>query len=240
MAVVSYYLKPHIRFWIPGQRESTIKITAPKKVEESRVRDITGEEATHRLSFLVDIVDTGGYAIKGMSSSPMRDDLVAEANTITDMFETHRFDELEERIERNENERHKEVLKDMREAIEENEKKYVSELSDSNKIFGEKVIGDGPKTDSSVVVMPEVPEEKKPEEKKSEEKKPEERKPEEKMLEEKPDTVKEDQNENVNEKMVNSSIIGLASNEDYSVATIAKEANRIKRKDDDEVFISLH
>ncbi len=32
----------------------------------------------------------------------------------------------------------------------------------------------------------------------------------------------------------------LANNPDYTVATIAKEANRIKRKDEGEVFISLH
>ena len=36
------------------------------------------------------------------------------------------------------------------------------------------------------------------------------------------------------------SIIELANNSDFSVATIAKEANRINRKEDGEVFISLH
>ena len=35
-AVVSYYLKPHVRIWEPGEPESTIVITAPKKVEENR------------------------------------------------------------------------------------------------------------------------------------------------------------------------------------------------------------
>ena len=48
-ALVSFYLKPRTRLWTPGQKESTIKITAPKKIEESRTRDISGEEATHRL-----------------------------------------------------------------------------------------------------------------------------------------------------------------------------------------------
>jgi len=38
---------------------------------------------------------------------------------------------------------------------------------------------------------------------------------------------------------INNSIIELANNPDFSVATIAKEAKRI-RKDDGEVFISLH
>ena len=90
-ALVSYYLKPRTRLWTAGQRESTIRITAPKKVEESRTRDITGEEATHRLSFLADIVDTGGYAIKGAGANPMREDLIAEANATVDMFESHHF-----------------------------------------------------------------------------------------------------------------------------------------------------
>ena len=30
-AIVSYYLKPRVRKWTPGQRESTIMITVPKK-----------------------------------------------------------------------------------------------------------------------------------------------------------------------------------------------------------------
>ena len=32
----------------------------------------------------------------------------------------------------------------------------------------------------------------------------------------------------------------LANNDEYSVATIAKEANRIKERESGEVFISLH
>ena len=38
----------------------------------------------------------------------------------------------------------------------------------------------------------------------------------------------------------NPSIMELANNSDFSVATIAKEANRIKEKGEGEVFISLH
>ena len=36
------------------------------------------------------------------------------------------------------------------------------------------------------------------------------------------------------------SIIELANNPDFTVATIAKEANRINGKEEGEVFISLH
>ena len=210
-AIVSYYLKPHKRIWTPGQRESTIRITAPKIIEESRVRDITGEEATHRLSFLADIVDTEGYAIKGAGSSSMRDDLVAEANATSDMFENSRFDNLETAIEKEENVRHDEVVKGMREAIarSENIATKEGEQPPIQKRFDDKLAGqatnplDKPNYNSPVVVAPEKPEKVRPEETKH-------------------------------------SIIELANNPDYSVATIEKEAKRIKERGEGEVFISLH
>lgn len=220
-AVVSYYLKPKNRLWVPGQSESTIKITAPKKVEESRTRDITGEEATHRLSFLVDIVDTGGYAIKGASVSPVREDLVAEANTVTDMFENSRFNNIGNAIARNENERHEEVMKEMREAIDRNENFGFVEKKEIKKDNEVAVKPDSqPVADSSVVVKPGAPVVEKPVEKSN--------------------IVKSNQNDNAKEKTVNRSIMELANNTDFSVATIAKEANRINRKEEGEVFISLH
>ena len=90
-ALVSYYLKPRTRRWVPGQRDSTILITAPKIVEDTRTRDISQEEATSRLSFLADIVDSQGYAIKGgIQNNNMRDDLVAEANATADMFDNYK------------------------------------------------------------------------------------------------------------------------------------------------------
>lgn len=85
-ALISFYLRPNRRFWIPGQSDSTIQITAPKKIEKSRVRNISEEEAGHRLSFLAAIVDSEGYAIKN-ASSPMRDEFYAEAYNATDMFD---------------------------------------------------------------------------------------------------------------------------------------------------------
>lgn len=233
-ALVSYYLKPHNRFWTPGQRESTIQITAPKIVEESRVRSITGEEATHRLSFLADVVDTKGYSIKGASSSPMREDLVAEANAANDMFENGRFNSLETAIVREETVRHDEVVKGMREAIQRNDSilngtdsPLIQKRSDEGTIQQQIVaptVNEGPDFNSPVVIMPGAPVEVK--EVKKEEKKPE-KEPEKKV-------------EKVPPAEPNHSIIELANNPDYSVATIAKEAKRIKERDEGEVFISLH
>lgn len=191
-AVASYYLKPRNRVWTPGQRESTIKITAPKKVEEERAREITGEEATHRLSFLADIVDTEGYAIKGIGPNHANAELAKEAMRAPDMFETDGFGRLEDAIVKDENERHAEVVKEMREEIAKHEESLNYESlaeAASETVAAEKKV--------------------------------------EKI--DKPET-----------KSVNPGIIELANNPDFSVATIAKEANRIKEKEEGEVFISLH
>ena len=227
-AIVSYYLKPRTRMWVPGQRDTMIRITAPKKAEESRVRNITGEEATHRLSFLADIVDTGGYAIKGAELSNMREELVAEAKMVEDMFEAPRFNELGGVVAKDENDHRVEVVKEMQEAIKENEDKF--KMLDDNRggenEGGEEVIedgGGGTKTVTDTVI--DVTETEDAGVRRDVEKTGED-------LEEK--------DEKGSPKTVKPSIMELANNTDFSVATIAKEANRINGKDEEEVFISLH
>ena len=220
-AIVSYYLKPHTRLWAPGQRESTITITAPKKVEESRTRDITGEEATHRLSFLADIVDTGGYAIKGANNNPMREDLMAEASTATDMFEGYHFDSLSNAIQKDENERHAEVVREMQDAIDKSEN-VAAEEARVEKRFEElkPSVPVGQPVEQNVsptIILPNAPAVEKPVEK-----------------------SEESQPEKAPASQPKSSIIELANNDAFSVATIAEQAKRINRKDEGEVFISLH
>ncbi len=226
-ALVSYYLKPRKRFWTPGQRETTVKITATKKVEENRTRDITGEEATNRLSFLADIVDTGGYAIKGAMSNPMREDLLAEANATADMFETYRFDNLDNVIKKDENERHEEIIKGMREAI--NEVENLNSEPQIQRGFPEQKVEpikyeqefkqetmQKPEYNSPTVVLPDP------------------------SLVEKNndfDYVPEKKQETIK---VKPSIIELANNPDFSVATLAEQAKRINKKKEGEVYISLH
>ncbi len=214
-ALVSYYLKPRKRIWSPGQKESVIKITAPKIKEENRTRDITGEEATHRLSFLADIVDTEGYAIKGAASSPMREDLVAEANATSDMFENNHFNSLVDRIARDENERHQEVMREMRAAIEKSENFSFDKQQTVSQTTINKVESVNPSkliNDSPVVIRPETTTLKEPIKKLNK----------------------------IESTKAKHSIIELANNPDFSVSTIAKEAKRIKERDEGEVFISLH
>ena len=220
-AVASYYLKPHKRVWMPGQKEVSITIAAPKIVDDNRSREITGEEATHRLSFLADIVDTGGYAIKGEgagSTGSMSAAIVAETAQAHDMFEMSNFNHLESTITRDENERRKEIVQGMKEGIQRAEagmipggaSQAISKSTETKPDFS-----------SPVVVAPATPVASDHVEKAKVAEKLEE--------EQKPKTIS-----------ANPSIIELANNADYSIATIAKKANRIKEREEGEVFISLH
>lgn len=136
-ALISFYFKPNKRFWVPGQRESTIIITNPKKVEPSRTRNITEEEAGHRLSFLADIVDTEGYAIKSANNS-MRDEFYSEAYNTTDMFDSANATTLRNLITEEQQQRHAAAVNQMRVAIANSEYNQDNRPSVSN--LNQKVI----------------------------------------------------------------------------------------------------
>ena len=91
-AIVSFYLKPRKRLWQADGIQSLVEITAPKVVEVQRMKNLSQSEAERRLSYLADIVDTGGWAIRGVSSpqtsSPMQNDVFFEAQQAEDILAT--------------------------------------------------------------------------------------------------------------------------------------------------------
>jgi len=101
-AMVSFYLKPRLRKWDPEGIETTIEISAPKTVEVQRIKDLSQSEASQRLSYLADIVDSGGWAIRGVSGMPstaMNNDVYLEAQSAEDILDTntsvaHSFDQM--------------------------------------------------------------------------------------------------------------------------------------------------
>jgi len=122
-AVVSFYLKPHTRIWEPGEPESTIQITTPKKIEEKRTKDLDEDEAMRRLSFLADIVDTEGYAIKGVTpNSAVKEEVYAEASDTLDMFDnpTASNSSINQTLEASSSSVREEAINQMRAAIERN------------------------------------------------------------------------------------------------------------------------
>jgi hypothetical protein len=91
-ALVSFYLKPHKRIWDPDGVESLIEITVPKTVEVRRTKDITQADAEQRFSYLANIVDSGGWAIRGTgaqaASTTMNTDVFLEAQSAQDILDT--------------------------------------------------------------------------------------------------------------------------------------------------------
>lgn len=118
-AVINFYLKPSKRFWNPGQRESTIRITAPKKIEGPKIRALSEEEASHRLSFLANIIDSNGQSVKEGWTGAVQEEYIAEAAAAPDMFENYDSQVLTSRVQTNTNINHEEALAKMRAAIAE-------------------------------------------------------------------------------------------------------------------------
>ena len=92
-AIVSFYLKPRKRLWKADGIQSLVEITAPKVVEIQRSKDISQSEAQQRLSYLADIVDTGGWAVRGVSQpeapSAMQNDVYFEAQQTEDILDSN-------------------------------------------------------------------------------------------------------------------------------------------------------
>ena len=114
-SIISFYLKPSIRLWMSGQKESTIKITAPKIIEKPRARNITEEEASTRLSFLSNLVDSEGYSIRGNSN--FNDDFIAETNNVPDILDQNSNQVINQMIAKEQANRHATLVSNMKAAI---------------------------------------------------------------------------------------------------------------------------
>ena len=114
-SIASFYLKPNTRRWTPVQKETTIKITAPKIVEKPRARNITEEEASTRLSFLSNLVDSEGYAIRGNSN--FNEDFIAENNNIVDILDQDSNQNINQMIAKEQQNRHAALISNMKAAI---------------------------------------------------------------------------------------------------------------------------
>jgi len=90
-AIISFYLKPHKRLWDPDGVETLIEITAPKVVEVQRSKNITQADAEQRFSYLADIVDSQGWAIRGVGvqapNMTLNNDIIVEAQSAEDVLD---------------------------------------------------------------------------------------------------------------------------------------------------------
>lgn len=90
-AVVRFWLKPRVRLWEPEGNIINVEITAPRTDDVSLTKDFSGDEAAQRLAYLSQVVDTQGWATRGLRSaldnSRLSDTVVAEAQTTEDVLD---------------------------------------------------------------------------------------------------------------------------------------------------------
>ena len=90
LAVARFYLKPKVRRWDPDGTISYVEITAPKLIEQRLSKDYTGEAAKERLDYLARIMDSRGWAYKGVPTAvndSVNATIAAEATAATDVLD---------------------------------------------------------------------------------------------------------------------------------------------------------
>jgi hypothetical protein len=104
IAVVQFFLKPKKRLWAPDGTMSLVQITAPKTVEKRRAKSLSENEAVNRLSYLAEIMDTRGWAARGVQDmgTAVNDAVATEAAETEDVLDrqasvAQSFDALIER-----------------------------------------------------------------------------------------------------------------------------------------------
>lgn len=206
-AIVSFYMKPNKRFWRPGQGETTIQITAPKIVEKSRTRDISEEEASHRLSFLSNLVDSEGYAIRGNHNGNFTENFIADTEDVNDFMDDSQNQNLINLMQKEKVARHAEIINQMKAAINNTENAMgPTTISSHQTTLGSNSFSQNQTTMSQTSSNQPTPN---------------------------PFTQNQTiQNTNTlanrNQSILNSNYQNLANNQNFSINTISKEANRYR------------
>lgn len=206
-AIVSFYMKPNKRFWRPGQGETTIQITAPKIVEKSRTRDISEEEASHRLSFLSNLVDSEGYAIRGNHNGNFTENFIADTEDVNDFMDDSQNQNLINLMQKEKVARHAEIINQMKAAINNTENAMgPATISSHQTTLGSNSFSQNQTTMSQTSSNQPTPN---------------------------PFTQNQTiQNANTlanrNQSILNSNYQNLANNQNFSINTISKEANRYR------------
>ena len=91
IAMIKFFFKPHRRIWDPEGTISLVQITAPKISDSPELKGFGGTEASQRLAYLAQVVDTQGWSTRGATSANdnLSDIFIAEASHAEDVFDEH-------------------------------------------------------------------------------------------------------------------------------------------------------
>lgn len=206
-AIVSFYMKPNKRFWRPGQGETTIQITAPKIVEKSRTRDISEEEASHRLSFLSNLVDSEGYAIRGNHNGNFTENFIADTEDVNDFMDDSQNQNLINLMQKEKVARHAEIINQMKAAINNTENVMgPATISSHQATLGSNPFSQNQTTTSQTLSNQPIPN----------------------PFTQNQTIQSANTLTNRNQSILNSNYQNLANNQNFSINTISKEANRYR------------
>ena len=206
-AIVSFYMKPNKRFWRPGQGETTIQITAPKIVEKSRTRDLSEEEASHRLSFLSNLIDSEGYAIRGNHNTNFTENFIADATDVNDFMDDSQNQNLINLMQKEKVARHAEIINQMKAAINNTE----NVMGPATIFSHQATLGSNPFSQNQTTQNPFVQNQTIPN-----------------QTIQNPSIQSANTLTNRNQSILNSNYQNLANNQNFSINTISKEANRYR------------
>ena len=206
-AIISFYMKPNKRFWRPGQGETTIQITAPKIVEKSRTRDISEEEASHRLSFLSNLVDSEGYAIRGNHNGNFTENFIADTEDVNDFMDDSQNQNLINLMQKEKVARHAEIINQMKAAINNTENAIgPATISSHQATLGSNPFSQNQTTMSQTASNQPTPN----------------------PFTQNQTIQSANTLTNRNQSILNSNYQNLANNQNFSINTISKEANRYR------------
>lgn len=115
-AMLSFYLKPRKKMWDPDGVDSLIEITAPKIVEVPLTKDLSQNEARKRLSYLAEVVDSQGWAVRGndiqIPNSALTADTYYEAQDTDDILDDYNStsQNLDYKLNQSDAQRHQNML----------------------------------------------------------------------------------------------------------------------------------
>lgn len=244
-AIVSFYLKPRRRLWNPDGTQTLVQITVPNVIEVQRTKDLSEAEAEQRLSYLASIVDSRGWAVRGVQgqgpagNGVMNNDVYYEAQQIPDMLDESAGIgiALESRLDQADAKRHQEMVTRLKQgtmppvtaqpAVAPQPPAVPNPYASLTPSPAEPAADDKtthvafnpyPTMHQSVL------------------------KPIDSAAKKPGKAAAPTEKKSTSEKPLSPDIINLANNPDLSVETIAREANRIREKEklsEDEVVISL-
>ena len=95
LAIIRFFFMPKKRLWASDGSVPIIEIDATPVNDTPPLKDIRGQEASNRLSFLAQVLDTGGWSTLGETSAPTINSNIDEDAAVKAVNEADRQDMFE-------------------------------------------------------------------------------------------------------------------------------------------------